>query len=280
MKTKEQLVHFASTGPKFPYAYYIGVMTALKVYGEKVRLWITEKPESKYFDALKGRVRINEILAKDIPDFPGLRNLSDKSKRIAIFDYLIWNIVYKHGGIIMGLGSLTLKSHFDLLEDGKEMTAPRYSETNLWQFTMHGVIVRQHSKLAKLIIDDAELALNSPDMEGGGSASGNWLFIARALQNLDKVSIVPPGLCAHVKTSGSHVFEDDAIQHPDVRTIPLCGGSYLFNRTELDEKWIALSNSYYARVVKGRLSEEEWSHCFGTGSERAFPFFKPLTSPI
>ena len=268
MKKSQQLVHFVSTGPKFPYYYYIGIMTALKVYGDKVRLWITEEPQSKYFPALKGKVKIIKIPARKIPNFPALRNKDDHFKRVAIFDYLIWRIVYKYGGIIMGLDSLTLRPHFDLLEAGKELMVPRYDETKPLRFTMHGVIVRKRSKLAKLIISDAKFSLNLPCMEWG--YSGNLPLVNRAVQNLDKVSIAAVGLCADIlNSSAGNVFRNDMLPYADVRTIPLYGSSIIGFGSKanlfdvvLDEEYIAIAQSYYARVVKEMLSEEEWNGPF------------------
>ena len=255
MKKSQQLVHFVSTGPKFPYFYYIGVMTALKVYGDKVRLWITEEPQTKYFQALKGKVSIIKIAAKDIPDFPALVNKEDNFKRVAVYDYLIWDIVYKFGGMIMGLDSITLKSHFDLLEDGKELMAPR---DNLSSFWVDGAIVRKGSPVAKLIINDAIASLNASDMRAGNS--GILPFIKHSSQNLDKISIGPAYMFGG-DIYGLHVFRDDVELHPDTRTIPLALSASLHNvKVELaiDENYVAEGKSLYSRLIKKMLSEEEW----------------------
>lgn len=255
MKKSQQLVHFVSTGPKFPYMYYIGVMTALKVYGNGARLWITEEPQSEYFRKLKGRVKINKI-AEKIPDFPALTDKEDHFKRVAAFDYWIWDIVYKFGGMIMGLDSLTLRPHFDLLEDGKELMAPR---DNLGSFWMHGVIVRKGSKIAKLIIIDALASLFAHDMERGDS--GILPFIKRSFQNLDKISIGPSYMFGG-DVYGLQVFRNDVELHPDTRTIPLALSASLHNvKVELaiDENYVAKGKSLYARLIKKMLSEEEWN---------------------
>lgn len=260
MKKEEQLVHFVSTGPKFPYMYYIGIMTALKVYGDKVRLWVTEEPQSEYFEALKGKVTINKIDAKNIPEFPALANKDDYFKRVAVFDYLIWDIVYKLGGIIMGLDSMTLKPHFDLLEAGKELMAPRDTEENPKSFAMHGVIVRKGSELAKLIINDARESLNSSDMKWGDS--GIRPFVTRSLQNLDKVSVVPPGLCAGFTKVRAplYVFRDDAeLLRADTRTIPLYAFSSLPDSIKIDGRYVADGSSLYAKLARSVLSEREWN---------------------
>lgn len=42
MPEGEKNVHFLSTGPGFPYAYYVGILTALKVYGNAIDVSIKE----------------------------------------------------------------------------------------------------------------------------------------------------------------------------------------------------------------------------------------------
>ena len=260
MKKEEQLVHFVSTGPEFSYMYYIGIMTALKVYGDKVRLCITEEPKSEYFEALEGKVTIIDISTKDIPEFPALANKDNHFKRVAIFDYLIWDIVYKYGGIIMGLDSITLRSHFDLLEDSKELMAPRDAEENPKSFSMHGVVVRKGSELAKLIINDAKESLNDYDMKWGDS--GIRPFLTRSLQNLDKVSVVLPGLCAGFTPVRApfYVFKDDGVLLcADTRTIALYASSAISVDMIIDERYIVNGKSLYARLVREVLSEGEWN---------------------
>ncbi len=255
MKKSKQLVHFVSTGPKFPYMYFIGVMTALKVYGDRVRLWLTEEPQSEYFRKLKGRVKIIKIAAKDIPDFPALKNKEDYFKRVAIFDYLIWDIVYQNGGMIMGLDSITLKPHFDLLEDGKELMAPKDNSNSFW---MEGVVAKKGSSIVKLIKNDAIASLNAPDMERGDS--GILPFIKHSSQNLDKISIGPAYMFGG-DVYGLQIFRNDVELHPDARTIPLALTASLHNvKVELaiDENYVAKGKSLYARLIKKMLSEEEW----------------------
>ena len=259
MNKSEQLVHFVSTGRTFPYFCYIGVMTALKVYGDKVRLRIIKEPNSKYFEALKGKVKIIRVPADDIPDFPALADLSEDEYfwRVAIFDYLIWKIVYKYGGMIMGLDSITLRPHFDLLEDDRELMAPKMPDN----YSMHGVIVRKGSKVAKLVINDALRVLNSRMVFGGDA--GIKPFERRCIENLDRISVAPLGLCPIIR---GPLFMNDFRLNPDVRTIALGVGAYMsftgcpphFIR-RLGEVFVAQSDCVYAELIKKMLSEEEWN---------------------
>lgn len=84
-------VHFLSTGPKFPYPYYLGIMTALKVYGKKVKLWITEEPEGKYYDLIKNKVEIDGVvrvhaMRKDLIDIYSYDGEIPQSGEVTIDD--------------------------------------------------------------------------------------------------------------------------------------------------------------------------------------------------
>jgi len=50
----------------------------------------------------------------EVPDFPVLRDKDQVFKHVCIFDYFIFRICHEHGGILMGLDTLTLKPHFSL----------------------------------------------------------------------------------------------------------------------------------------------------------------------
>ena len=253
---EEMKVYFVTTGPEFSYTYYLGIMTAIKVYGDKVRLLYTEEPVSKYFDLLRHKVKMEKV---DAPVFPALAKKDSHFQRVAIFDYIVWNAVYNHGGIIMGLDSLTLKSHFDLLHPDKEMLAPIDAPGTLYT-GMHGVIVRKGSPLAKSIIDKATASLNSADKEIKWGDSGMTPYVHSIPDNLDKISLAPFQM---VCGRNPNLFKEDGqMPHADTRTIPLYASSSKHDM-KMDDAFIEKSQSPYAKLVKKVLSESEWHPIFG-----------------
>ena len=228
-------LHFLSTGPRFPYAYYLGIVTALKVY-EDVKLWITEKPDSEYFDSLK--VEIEEI--KDIPDFPALANVDDHLKRVCIFDHYIWKIVAEHGGAIMGLDSITIKKWDDLLGD-KEMLVPiddeDWKEGDKGSYSMHGATVIKGSKIARDIYEDSNSAMYGKEIDGHFKAfkdgkirwggAGIIPYLNNIDKNLDKVAIADYGLLGGYRHDGSefYLYQNGELLNPDARTIPMYASS-------------------------------------------------------
>ena len=156
-------VHFVNTGPDFPYAYYLGVTSAVRAFGEKVKLWLVERPITGYLPLLEGKVEIVDYPYR-LPPMPMLEGQSDHFRRVAIFDNCVWRIVAEHGGTVMGLDSFTLKPFHDLLEPGKEMLAglddPAGVDTDtVWPFCMHGATCRAGSKIAEAIYADSTKAL-------------------------------------------------------------------------------------------------------------------------
>ncbi len=257
----EMCVHFVTTGPEFSYIYYLGIMTAIKVYGGKVVLWYTEEPKSKYFNMLKfnklEKIKMEKV---DVPVFPALATKDLPFQRTAIFDYVVWNAAYNYGGMIMGLDSLTLKPHFDLLHPDKEMLAPIDAPGTIYA-GMHGVIVRKNSPLAKTIIDRSISFLNNTERKFEWGDSGMSSYCYHIPLNLDKISFAPFKMVC-----GRHLDlfkENSAMPHADTRTIALYGSS-IKQGVDIDEAYINTSQSPYAKIVRKILTKEEWNgHLWG-----------------
>jgi len=279
-------IHFLSTGPKFPYSYYLGVMTALKVYDKDVTLWLTEKPKSKYYDALIGKVRVG-IVPNEFPDFPALRGKNQHFKRVTKFDYFIWRIAHQYGGAIMGLDSLTLKKWDKLIED-KEMLVPQDDENIPESYSMHGVIVKKGSKIARQIIKDAEKSLKGekvkgthPSLDKNGKllwgGAGIIPYLNNVYKNMDKVAIAKYGLVGGFKHDGSPFYlyqKDGKLLTPDTRTIPLYASSKK-GFEQITEEHIESGDSLYSKLVKGVLTEKEWKLTQKPPKERKFRFHIP-----
>lgn len=254
----EQLVHFVNTGPDFTYTYYIGVMTALQAYGrEKVILWIVEEPSGIYYDSIKGRVTIRKFTG--IEDVSILADISDHNKRVALFDFAAWHVAYHYGGIVMGLDSITLKPHFDLLEQDKQLMAGIDSELEDNSYCMHGAIVRKGSALGRQLLDRSQAALNNREYRWG--AAGIIPFLHICWDNPNEISIAPFGMVggfSHDNTPFYITRDDGELLHPDTRTIPLYGSSSNTNSV-FDLEHIKRGRSLYARLVKKLLREQEWN---------------------
>ena len=279
-------IHFLSTGPKFPYSYYLGVMTALKVYGDEVTLWITEKPESKYFDALIGKVKIKEVEA-DFPDFPALKGTDKHFKRVAKFDYFIWRIAQMYGGAIMGLDSITLKKWDDLIGE-KEMLVPQDDETNSESYSMHGVVVKRGSKIALQIIRDAKKSLRGEKVEGKHPAldkNGKLLwggagiipYLNNVYKNMDKIAIAEYGLLGGFKHDNSpfYIYEDAELLNPNARTIPLYASSAQKGFGQITEEYVKQGNSLFSKLIRGTLTKKEWQLIQQQPRKRKFRFHIP-----
>jgi glycosyltransferase involved in cell wall biosynthesis len=270
-------VNFVSTGPKFPYSYYIGVLTAMRSFPGEVVLWITKEPKSRYFEILKKQKNL-KIEKVAVDSFPVLDSLTEHEKNVAVFDYLSWKIASKHGGIIAGLDSVTIKRWDDLLPKDKELLAPVDGKDT---YSMHGVAVNINSSLAKKIFEDICTALQGKEPGGdfkslkdgrlvwGGA--GIIPYINNVRKNKDKVEFVEKGMLGGVnpdsKEKGFYLHQDKKtgeFLHKDTRTIPLYASSNK-NFDKINEDYVANSNSLYSEIVKNLLPENVWN-----------PFKKPL----
>jgi len=197
-------MYFISTGSEFPYYYYLGVKSALKV-NKEITLFYTQVPGGEYFKKLieeEKDLTVSKIeLDRELPilnfDFytsTTTKKMQQNWKKVLIFDYLIWKTVSENGGIIMGLDSITTKSWEELLGD-KEMFCPKY-RTN--DYKMHGVIVRKGSQLAKQIFEDVKTVVSGQNIKGKHRAivdgkyqwggAGIIAYLNNVLENEDKIA--------------------------------------------------------------------------------------------
>ena len=279
LRMRKLTLNFITTGDKFPYAYYLGVMTAIKHYQGDIILWYVKEPESRYFELLKKvkglELRQTPLIEEDFEKFSVFKTLSPHEKVVTMFDYLIWKIVSERGGIIAGLDSLTLSRWDDLLPESKEILVPRDYLAIPDSYAMHGVCVRKGSALAKKIFKDINSVMEGKEIKGKHKAfdeNGKMLWggagIIPYLNNVygkEEIEIVAPGILAGInsdcKENGFYLYQDKKVGEfisKETKTIPLyASSSNKFGG--ITEQFVATSNTLYAEVVKKLLSENVWN---------------------
>lgn len=270
-------VHFVNTGPVFPYAYYLGVISAFRAFGDRVKLWLVERPSRGYLDLLEDKIEIVGY-PYDVPVFPMLKGRDGHSKRVATFDNCAWRMMAEQGGTLMGLDSFTLKSFHDLLESDKQMLVglddPAGANVKTrWPFCMHGVTCRAGSCIAQVIYEDSTKALHGECPVGehmaivGGrlrfGGAGIIPFLNHALESLEELSIAEFGLLGGYHRGNPipelYIWQEDAeLLHPDCRTIPLYATSRSAAFGEITEDAMSTSNALLPRLVRKTLAENEW----------------------
>ena len=262
-------VHFVNTGPDFPYAYYLGVVSAVRAFGEKVKLWLVERPTTGYLPLLEGKVEIAEF-PYYLPPLSVLESHNEHFKRVAIFDNCAWRIMTEEGGTVMGLDSFTLKPFHDLLEPGKEMLVglddPAGIDTGTgWPFCMHGATCRAGSKIAEAIYVDSTRIFYGTCPNGRHKAivdgrllfggAGIIPFLNHTLLNLDKLSVAEFGQLGGWERGDPlpefYVWrEDGKLLHQDCRTIPFYATSRRATFNEITEKTVNNSNVLLSRLIR------------------------------
>lgn len=222
-------MHFVSTGDKFPYSYYMGIMSADKC-GE-VKLWYTKKPNSEYFDRIIRKVPSQKI---ESADFPTFNNRNPHWNKVSEFDYFVWEIVSIYGGSVMGLDSITIRPFHDLM-NGKEILVGRDAEPDKWplSFCMHGATAKKDSNIAWRIHELSERALRGMEIPGKHRAFDNGLlrfggagiipFLNVVLEYQDSISIADFGVLGGYRHDGSPFYlwqRDGELINKDCRTIP------------------------------------------------------------
>jgi len=270
-------VHFANTGPDFPYAYYLGVTSAVRAFGEKVKLWLVERPTTGYLPLLEGKVEIVDYPYR-LPPLLILEGHNDHFRRVTVFDNCAWRILYEHGGSIMGLDSFTLKSFHDLLEPDKEMLVGLDDPAGVgtptgWPFCMHGATCRAGSKIAEAIYVDStrvfygacpsgrhKAVINGRLLFGG---AGIIPFLNHALQNVDRLSVAEFGQLGGWERGDPlpefYIWrEDGELLHSDCRTIPFYATSRKEAFDRITEKTVDNSNVLLSRLIRETFIKENW----------------------
>jgi len=221
-------MHFITTGTKFPYPYFVGLVSASKV-GD-VKLWYTKRPKSEYFERV---VKMVDNCQVNTPDFPALKGRPEHFNLVSIFDYLIWKVVAEHGGSVMGLDSITLKPFHNLL-NGKEMLVGCDAETVSDSYCMHGATAKPGSVMAGLIHNLSTRVLEGHEIDGLHRAYRNGIlrfggagiipFLNVVHENMDKVEVAEFGVLGGYLHDGSPFYlykeETTPLLNPDARTIP------------------------------------------------------------
>lgn len=252
----ERSLHFVSTGPKFPYTYYIGIMTALRSQDAPVVLWTTEIPEDqRYFELLEGKVDIRKF--DKLPEFPALVGKSDHEKRVGIFDYCIWKIMSEYGGVVMGLDSITLGDIVGLLPDDVEMMVARDAKDVPTSYAMHAAICRQGSHIVQQIYSSSQDALFGDPSKFVWGSAGIIPFLKHVRANLQQVEVAIYGILGACNHDGKpfYLLQDTELPHPNARTLPLYASST--STDQIDEDFVHRGDTLYAKLVQRVLSYAE-----------------------
>ena len=169
-------VHFVFTGGTFGYQYYLAVISASKVH-DNVTLYILEEPDSDYFRALKGKVRIQKVeidetlpvLNSELYEPNTTEQMRKNWKNVLKAELLSIDILYKEGGIIKGLDSFTISDYSNHLPMDKEMLVP-YWGPDKRSVINDGVIVRKGSKAFEKIYEESIRAIHGKELSGPNKA--------------------------------------------------------------------------------------------------------------
>ena len=262
-------IHFFSTGPDFPYSYYLSIMSAIKTQSvQKINLYVTTPQQDRYLDLLSDRINIIDVQPGREPKTTSLFNnaWAEKVRRTHYKDLLAWQVLYDKGGILLDLDTFCLKDLSTLLTEKEVVASPYrslYFTPTLYPFNNAVVIARPHSIIIKDALDNTIDALALPiEAEFLWGTTGP-IALSNAIQKYyHLVEFIPP--C----TIDAGNLQDDAVMtvwrdsgtvEDYTRVIHLYASTHLEQMARINVDFIASSNILYARLVKKILSPAEWN---------------------
>ena len=123
------IVHFINTGDKFPYMYYLSIMSAIKVQKpDRVILWLYKTPTGIWFEHIKKFVECRMVSAPDklqtmqIDDTYGFKN-PDHVRASTTKNIIQNQVVLEYGGMFMDMDCFSLREAWSLYR-GKPCVVP------------------------------------------------------------------------------------------------------------------------------------------------------------
>jgi glycosyltransferase involved in cell wall biosynthesis len=274
-------LHFISTDPAFPYTYYIGVKSAIKTQNvTEVNFWATVEPEGPWFEAVRDDVTLRLL---EEPQLKALKGRDRKFKAAHIKDYLLWQILYEHGGLYMDLDTLSVRD-ITCLMDGSEVVAPlrvKSLDTHPWPLESAVIMARPQSDIVASVKRFAEAKVQEEEMAWADMAYIPLSTVA--MENLEKVRVLPKEAC--VPYCGGEVLYD--LELPEEAYVLHLQGSHLPAFHEFNDVVVEEANTLYAKTIRQVLTHEErhpymksrdMDSWYQTRGERMRPMFEELSS--
>lgn len=261
-------IHFISTGPNFPYPYYLAIISAVKTQKfQKATLWVTKKPipygEHNYYNLVEHLVDVRPVHELELS---ALKSSTNQFYSAHLKDYLEWQILYWHGGLFLDLDTFSLADASDVLESDKEVVATPYQNPALSMAPFNNAIVIAKPK--SIIIEECmdstfDILKNQKLCADDWGITGPGIFSRTVMQHLDRVTFPPYGIWGkpwwevEEIVSTIEAFKDDGKLTGVERILHLFASSQSLAFESLDEHYIHDSDSLVARLARQTLSKKE-----------------------
>lgn len=242
-------IHFILTGGVIGPCEQRAILSA-KIHGKQIILWFTgDKPDTGGLD-----VQVEYI---EIPSW-----LTPEHKA-HVFDVLGYQIAYEHGGLILGLDTISVRPVWDLMTTQDVVVSTDWPENDPNVLTSADVLPYRYNNnfLAKKGSDGAR-ALHEEAKRRIIHEEEKWcyvgpLMLADFVSDHGPITAAPfPALCGWAPGYLWRFFLGLETPGPNVRVIHLCRIMYrsLYERRYQD---FARDNPYYAGEVERRTDANE-----------------------
>lgn len=253
-------VHFICTGGEFCYQYYLAVKTAQKTQKARIKLWLVDGIKGEYLDLLAD-VKKGVIAPLDAPAFVGK---DEHFKRSHTKDVRMWEILYKFGGFVFDLDTLSFRDITANLNGFDVLVCKQYDNDSdeAWMSGLIGAV--KGSPLLASVIAENEQSLKNPTMTWGTTGPKS----VYKLVGDDKV------LTAKFPIGGGRPLLHPLFEPGDVdlasnaKVVQLYAGAKRFCATEdfwyrLTPEYVKTSDTVVAKAIRSVLSESEYNPLWG-----------------
>ncbi len=263
MGTSISKCHFILTSDELIYLYYLSIASALKTQkADKFFLWAFGKLQGKYWQVIKDRV---ELVIIPKPDFPALRNKPPHFQYAHLKDWIVWNVLYKHGGLYLDLDNFCVADIFTLWDNSKDvMVNLQFREEVPVDYLYHAgcMMVKPKMLFMHQIIQEADILFNGDgDMDWGKTGPPLMSRVINSALPLDKVNAIAPGIlggCADFIWGCKDPLTFPGKLWEQAKVIHVYGGKRSETIREINEEYIRTNRALFPEIVKQHLTEEEW----------------------
>lgn len=217
-------LHFICTGTTFPYAYYLSVLSGLKVQdATHTILWTVQDVQSPWLERLKNRIQVRSL---PVVEMPAMIGQEEHFIRAHTKDYWTYQVLNDYGGICLDLDTISLQDVRVLLGD-KDLVVPAdvpNPQDYEWPYNSAILVGRKGSPVLQQAAQEAKDRSNQTELVRWGMC-GPYLISELVKAFPEKVVVPEYGVCGGVGGHEAALLYDESVPFS---LSPLCRVLHLY----------------------------------------------------
>ena len=263
------IIHQILSG-NFNYNYYLSVVSALNVHKyTEYNLWVIgDIPLSPYLPILSNKINIRKAdlsflgieSVEDAKKFAAFTDKPDRFINVHLKDLVAWNVLYEYGGLFMDLDTLSIKdcsSFYDECETSCFFSHCKGSNA----YNVAVMVAKPNAEIIKVCRDIAIDRLNNFSFNWADTGPCLLTQIVNDSIYADMFDmLIPVGICDNeISDDVTGWFEDNGSIWNNCHILHTFGSGQYAKGLLIDEKFIYISRSPYAKLVKTLLEPDVWN---------------------